>query len=258
LEPEKESASQNRSSLWLLVPLGILVWFCSLFGPSNTIEPYKEKRGRAIRENDSAGDNHSDATVRPHVSYVPPTTSQYHGPDRRKDNTPKWKKKAEIIALVTAILLLLVNGFIGGANWRSANAAKNAVEQNINAFRIDERAWVTIEPIRPVQLTPEDAKFPAAFTCDIYPKNVGKTVATDLVVKAESSSSGEELGRNAEWMSNMQEKYLLGQFKQAGTNKPVIVASNPVPKFWLLVASPLRHFDSRAKLRNSIRMEPKF
>jgi hypothetical protein len=123
------------------------------------------------------------------------------------------------------------------ANRDSADAAKSAADtaqktltQSIEAFRIDERAWVEIEPIKPTLLSPADAKFSATFTCNIYPKNVGKTIATDVVVKAEDSSSGEELGSNRTEMANVQDNYLLDKFTWTGTGKPVHVAQNPVPK----------------------------
>jgi hypothetical protein len=104
------------------------------------------------------------------------------------------------------------------------------MQESTESFRTDERAWIEIEPIIPKSLSKADDKFPALFTCNIYPKNVGKTVARDIVVKADNPTSGEELGRNAEHMRNIQDKMLLGGFKEMGTNKPVIVPNSPVPK----------------------------
>jgi hypothetical protein len=108
--------------------------------------------------------------------------------------------------------------------------ATDTLRQSAESFRIDERAWIEIEPIKPLLLTPGNDKFPTLFTCNIYPKNVGKTVARDIVVKAQDLGSMEEFGRNAEDMRSTQDKMLLNGFKEMGTNKPVIVPSNPVPK----------------------------
>lgn len=108
--------------------------------------------------------------------------------------------------------------------------ARRTTTMTAESFRVDERAWVEIEPIKPTFLSPADAKFSAAFICNIYPKNVGKTVARDIVVKAQDIIAMEDFGSNAEVMRNTQDKMLLGQFKEMGTNKPVVVPSNPIPK----------------------------
>lgn len=110
----------------------------------------------------------------------------------------------------------------------AADTAKNSLRQSIESFRVDERAWVEIEPIKPVMISQADAKFPTGFTCSIYPKNVGKTVATNIVVKAQPLGAAQQF--SAEQMRNVQDKFLLDKFKESGTNKPVVVPSNPVPK----------------------------
>src|SRR5262249_15624207 len=120
----------------LLSLLGILgfVWALSYLVKPN------QKAGRAIHKDDSTDANKSEATVRPLViPYVPPPDSKYHGPDRRKDNTPKWKKKTELGALVIALLLLLVNIFMGWGNWRAANAAKDAAKTAASTLTLSKR-----------------------------------------------------------------------------------------------------------------------
>jgi hypothetical protein len=152
----------------------------------------------------------------------------------------EFTKRIEIGVAVTGLLVLLVytiyTGLMYGANEKSANAAKSAaetaqrtLEQSIEAFRIDERAWVEIEPIKPVLLD-NNPKFGATFTCDIYPRNVGKTVATDIVVKAQEQFSSELFGKNKVMMDSVQDKYLLDKTPQMGTNDTVHVPKNPVPK----------------------------
>ena len=105
--------------------------------------------------------------------------------------------------------------------------ATAAATQN---FMLDERAWIELEPIKPILLASPTAKFGAAFRYDVYPKNVGKTAAHDVVVKAQSSSASIGLGSHADWMKNYQDKMLLDKFKENGTDKAVIVPKNPVPK----------------------------
>lgn len=71
---------------------------------------------------------------------------------------------------------------------------RRQIHDNAESFRLDERAWVEIDPIKPTFLAPADSTFPTIFTCDIYPRNVGKTVARNIVVKAQSSVPGRNLG----------------------------------------------------------------
>ena len=113
---------------------------------------------------------------------------------------------------------------------RQLTEARRATELAAESFRIDERAWIEIEPITPALLSPQDAKFSATFICNIYPKNVGKTVARDITVKAWDFGEAEEMGSNPEEMRNTQDKLLLDRFKEMGTEKPVIIPANPVPK----------------------------
>ncbi len=99
-----------------------------------------------------------------------------------------------------------------------------------DAFRTDERAWIELEPIKPTFLAPADKKFPAAFSCEIYLKNVGKTVARDVSVKAQSLFASDRFGNNAEVVKNTQDKFLLSGNKEAGTGKPVLVPRNPLSR----------------------------
>jgi hypothetical protein len=83
----------------------------------------------------------------PVTTQVPPTPSQHYQPDRRKDNTPPWKKKAEIAAVSIAGGLLLINIFVIIGSWRAANAAKEAADwtKRQTQFLFEEqrpRVWV--------------------------------------------------------------------------------------------------------------------
>lgn len=146
-------------------------------------------------------------------------------------NAPRQKSKwTEIVTVVLTLGIAVAafwSAFIFQGQLKEARKATNSVS---DSFRIDERAWIEIEPITPIQISKEDATFSAGFICNIYPKNVGRTVARDVVVKAQDMGGMEDFGRNAEAMRATQDKMLLGGFKEMGTNKPVIVPSNPVPK----------------------------
>jgi hypothetical protein len=79
-------------------------------------------------------------------------------------------------------------------------------------------------------IAPADEKFPSLFVCEIFLKNLGKTAARDVSVKAKETSGPEGYGDRADILANFQDKFLLNQFKVSGTDNPVIVPKNPVPK----------------------------
>jgi hypothetical protein len=91
---------------------------------------------------------------------------------------------------------------------KSADAAVKGFTQSIDSFRMDERAWVEIEPIKPVLLD-NTPPFGATFTCNIFPKNVGKTAATDIVVRATDMFGSEEFGSLPTAMSSAQDKMMF-------------------------------------------------
>jgi hypothetical protein len=77
-------------------------------------------------------------------------------------------------------------------------------------------------------LAPANGNSPTAFSCSIYPKNVGKTVATNIVVKA--VALGRSVEMNASEMQATQDKFLLDRFREQGSGKNLLIPANPVPK----------------------------
>jgi hypothetical protein len=84
-------------------------------------------------------------------------------------------------------------------------------------FRTDERAWVGIEPIKPILKSPRMDKFGAGFIYELYPKNTGKTVARCVEIRStqQALSSSIVMGDNAEMIRRNQEEFLLGKFKNS-------------------------------------------
>lgn len=147
-----------------------------------------------------------------------------------------WLENCEQSKAADWAMVVLTVAVASAAFW-SANIfqgqlteARKATSLASDSFRIDERAWIVLDPIKPTFLAAADDKFPAAYSCDLYLRNVGKTVATDIEVKADSPGSFEGFGDHADWIANNQDKYLLNQYKESGTGKPVIIPKNPVPK----------------------------
>jgi hypothetical protein len=94
------------------------------------------------------------------------------------------------------------------------------------AFRTDERAWVELEPIKPINFRPEDDKFPAMFKYEIYPKNVGKTSARDIELRIlPPLFASMDSEHSVEWI-NFQDKILNKEVPSAAD----IPVEGPFPK----------------------------
>jgi hypothetical protein len=80
----------------------------------------------------------------PITTQVPPSPAEHYHPDRRKDNTPRWKKWTEIIAVGIAGGLLIANGFVTVGTWKAAKATKASVDLARKNAHFDQRAWLGI------------------------------------------------------------------------------------------------------------------
>ena len=91
--------------------------------------------------------------------------------------------------------------------------AKKSLENGIESFRLDERAWIELEPFKPVLSSKADETFGASFNYEIYPKNVGKTVASNIELRASDIASGIQLGDNADRIRSTQDMLLRNQYR---------------------------------------------
>lgn len=108
--------------------------------------------------------------------------------------------------------------------------ARESMDRSTESFRTDERAWVEIEPIKPILAAPRQVGFGTVFRYELYPRNAGKTVARNIVVKAQTSVANIDFGNHADFLRNGQDKLLLDKFTEGSSGKPVIIPRNPVPK----------------------------
>lgn len=76
---------------------------------------------------------------------VPPLPSEYRGPDRRKDDTPRWKKRLEIGAFIGGLVLLAVNIGLFIVNIYQMQVTRDSVVIALNEMEISERPWVSLE-----------------------------------------------------------------------------------------------------------------
>ncbi len=107
-----------------------------------------------------------------------------------------WRDKVKFWFEMGGILLLAVytlytikmycaNRDAANAATDAAKTASNTLRQSVEQFRIDERAWIEIEPPKPVLKVPASPVYGGAlFTYDFFLKNVGKTAAFDIAVRA--------------------------------------------------------------------------
>jgi len=166
------------------------------------------------------------------VMSLPPTqTDEERAYEKKKKRRETIKFWGEIFGV---IVLMVYAGFtiaIWRANKQAADAAKDTLQKTIDHFQIDERAWIEIDPIKPVPLVPRTKFVPrSVFQYPLYLRNVGKTMARDVVMKATVNGSSERLGNDASMMEATQDRYLLDKFKESGTERAVIVPANPIPK----------------------------
>ncbi len=163
--------------------------------------------------------------VRAVVSYDENTVADAKAQATSEHTTQESIKKATWAAFVAVAIYALITLFMWGQMIKQSRIASETLRQSAESFRTDERAWVEIEPIKPTFIAPADDKQSAAFTCDLYPKNAGRTVARNIVVKAWDFGASEGLGDNADAVQNTQDKLLLRE-----KDNPVVAMGNPIPK----------------------------
>jgi hypothetical protein len=130
---------------------------------------------------------------------------------------------------------------------RNAMITQNKV--STEAFRIDERAWVGIEPVKPLLKVPRSGKFGAGFDYEIYLKNTGKTVArcAEIRVPKQASQSSITMGDHAEIIDNIQNNFLLGKFKNS-ENMPIIRSASKVLAAGQTTTIPLSLFGQEPQI----------
>jgi hypothetical protein len=82
-------------------------------------------------------------------------------------------------------------------------------------FRVDERAWIELEPIKLTESNTPIPGFPKAphtgLKFEIRPKNVGKTVAREIDLKAIAVDGPESLAHDARELAETQDQFFMGQ-----------------------------------------------
>jgi len=108
----------------------------------------------------------------------------------------------------------------------AAYTAAQTLNKSIEQFRIDERAWVVLATITKTRTIPRDDKFPTTFVYAVYPKNVGKAIARDIIVKAENIVGSYALISDTHGVKMIQDELFVEQ----NSGKRVRIETSAVPK----------------------------
>jgi hypothetical protein len=152
------------------------------------------------------------------VTLPVPVTNYYESENRNgpwKIRRDQWRLAVEAATLGAAIIAAVFAYRSFGEVKRQADSTQKQLEHSIESFRIDERAWLEIEPPSPVlKMAASAAIGGALFTYDFYLKNVGKTAAFNIAVRAPRAAidSGIELGDNPRGIALVQKQIMTKGF----------------------------------------------
>lgn len=150
----------------------------------------------------------------------------------RKEETQRRKIELRLQKASLAVLALytLFTGWLLYETRISTIAVTKSTENTAQFFRTDERAWIELEPIKPILFAPKSREVPrTVYTYELYPRNFGKTPARDVAMKAITTGAGETFGNDETSITNMQDKFLQSRFVDSETGKPIPVTGSPIP-----------------------------
>ena len=210
--------------------MGFLAWIRKV---QNALHEYAESiRNAESRKKEQYLPPDKPVEVRAVVSYDELTVGNAQADSKRSHATQESIKNATWAGFVAVSIYALITMLMWGQMIKQSHIASESLRQSTESFRIDERAWIELEPIKPAALFSAATKFIPrnSFTYELYPKNFGKTIARDIKMKANVSGWSESFGDSADQMERWQDKFLLNQFTEMGTGKPVVIPPSPIPK----------------------------
>jgi hypothetical protein len=230
LEHEKDSSSSSQNSpdprgfSYIFVSaFSILVcWFLSKSRTTVLRSANHIHHQNSIDSTRERGQKISDGPIRVAVESFPPPESppEERQREKQKKNLIKWA------ALFANILTLVAVAWYTLLTQKQLRVSSHSLQTTQEHFRIDERAWVGLEPVKPILRVPRSGKFGAGFDYEIYLRNTGKSVArcVEIRVPRQASQSSITMGDNAVTIDNTQNKFLLGEFKGSG-DIPIIMSA---------------------------------
>jgi hypothetical protein len=169
------------------------------------------------------------------VSYDQQTSGDQNRHYAIQKKIARWTKGAVIAASIYAAIAGLqwcemrkatrASQEAVGAAQSAAHTAQTSLTESVESFRLDERAWVEIGRIDKTTFPP-DPPIGTTFKFAFYPKNVGKTVATDVVVHLDNVSGYENLSQDEHGIRMFEDQL----FKQQGADKRLRTPAKPAPE----------------------------
>jgi hypothetical protein len=116
---------------------------------------------------------------------------------------PKW---TEVVTAVLTVILAIAAIVSAWLFQGQLTEARKTTRISLESFRVDQRAWIEIQPSQPTLKSPASDPFGALFIYNIFPRNVGKTAAYDIVATATRGApmSALSLGDNADEIASHQ------------------------------------------------------
>jgi hypothetical protein len=135
----------------------------------------------------------------------------------RQHSTQNSIKRATWFAAIAASIYALISLAVWRQTIKQSTIAGAGLRQSTESFRIDERAWVELEPVKGTLSSARTGKIGADFSYPIYVRNFGKTVARNVQLRAsrQGSQSSITMGDSAEALAWTQDKLLLGKVSTA-------------------------------------------
>jgi len=179
--------------------------------------------------------------ISPPETDVPASIEDQSKPQNTGNNVREWWKViVETLTLIAVVwyaciaagqLTQMHKATVAATN--AATAAQNAtrteadtLKNSIQSFRVDERAWVEIGNIEKTAYPANPPAFGTTFKFRFYPKNVGKTVATNVTIHLDNIFGNGSLLTNERGIHMFEDQL----FKQQGTNKRSITPDKPGPQ----------------------------
>jgi hypothetical protein len=143
--------------------------------------------------------------------------------DRERSRAADW---AMVFLTIVAVVAAIASAWLFQ---KQLVEARRSTDAAIHDFRVDERAWLELEPIKGTLSSPKTVNIGAGFEYPVYIRNVGKTVARDIEFRASrnGSQSSITMGDNTESLAWEQDKLLLGKVPTA-KDIPITIATPTV------------------------------
>jgi hypothetical protein len=170
----------------------------------SSIPKSRSKSVQADFESKYQEDNETNSTENSAEAASPgvvPISSDKLKTDSRCDKgASEYKPEVDWFSRIISILTLGAAGAAAIIYGCQLHEMRVQIRQSLESFRIDERAWIEIQPI----------SASSNFRYQIYPKNVGKTAATDIKISAlrGSANSSITMGNSASQVTILQDKMM--------------------------------------------------